>query len=112
MYSLNGFGADDYVVYTVASGDTLDKIAKKHGTTYQEIAKTNQIDDPNKIEVGQQLMIYTKPVAKAVAKSISQPVSSFSFPKMSNSTINYALIGGIVALGIPLAIKLIRQARP
>jgi LysM repeat protein len=112
MHVFSGFGEDNYIVYTVKSGDTLDKIAKKYGTTYQAIAKTNMLDNPNAIEVGQQLMIYT---GSASPKAVSQ-VSSFSFPKvslppMSNKMVNYALIGGIAALGIPIAIKLIGQAR-
>lgn len=43
--------------YTVQKGDTLSSIAKKYGTTYQEIAKTNNISNPNKISVGQKLTI-------------------------------------------------------
>ena len=43
--------------YTVKKGDTLSAIAKQHGTTYQEIAKANNIADPNKIYVGQTLNI-------------------------------------------------------
>lgn len=43
--------------YTVKQGDTLSDIAKKYGTTYQEIAKANGISDPNKIYAGQTLNI-------------------------------------------------------
>ena len=43
--------------YKVVSGDTLIKIAKKFGTTYQELAKINCISDPDKIQVGQILKI-------------------------------------------------------
>ena len=43
--------------YTVKKGDTLSSIAKEYGTTYQEIAKANNISDPNKINVGQTLTI-------------------------------------------------------
>jgi murein DD-endopeptidase MepM/ murein hydrolase activator NlpD len=45
----SNFGSD----YTVVSGDTLDAIAKRYGTTYQILAAQNGIPDPNKIEVGQ-----------------------------------------------------------
>lgn len=44
-------------VYTVVAGDTLDKIAKKYGTTYQELAKANMLDNPNLIEIGQEIYI-------------------------------------------------------
>lgn len=45
------------VTHTVKSGDTLSGIAEKYGTTYQKIAKDNGISDPNKIYVGQKLII-------------------------------------------------------
>ena len=38
--------------YIVKSGDTLSSIAKKYGTTYQKIAKDNNISNPNKIYPG------------------------------------------------------------
>ena len=43
--------------YVVKSGDTLSSIAAKYGTTYQAIAKKNGISNPNKIYVGQKLVI-------------------------------------------------------
>lgn len=46
-----------YKTYTVKKGDTLSGIAKKFGTTYQKIAKDNGIANPNKIFVGQKLII-------------------------------------------------------
>lgn len=47
------------VIYTVKSGDTLSGIAAKYHTTYQKIAKYNNIPDPNKIYVGQKIKIPT-----------------------------------------------------
>lgn len=44
-------------IYTVKRGDTLSSIAKKFGTTYQEIARKNGISNPNKIYVNQKLKI-------------------------------------------------------
>lgn len=43
--------------YTVKKGDTLSAIAKKYGTTYKKIASDNGIANPNKIYVGQKLVI-------------------------------------------------------
>lgn len=43
--------------YTVKKGDTLSAIAKKYGTTYQELAKANGIANPNLIYPGQKLKI-------------------------------------------------------
>ena len=48
---------DKQQTYTVKSGDTLSAIAKKHNTTYQEIAKKNNIPNPNLIYVGQVLKV-------------------------------------------------------
>lgn len=45
------------VTYIVKSGDTLSSIASKYGTTYQKIARDNNISNPNKIYVGQKLVI-------------------------------------------------------
>lgn len=43
--------------YTVKSGDTLSGIASKYGTTYQKLAKLNNVADPNKIYVGQKIRV-------------------------------------------------------
>lgn len=43
--------------YIVKSGDTLSSIAKRYRTTYQKIAKNNNISNPNKIYPGQKLII-------------------------------------------------------
>lgn len=48
--------------YTVKSGDVLCRIAKEYGLTYQEIAKVNNLADPNKILAGQNLIIPDNPV--------------------------------------------------
>lgn len=115
---VSGFG-DDYVVYTVKAGDTLDAIAKRYETTYQKIAETNMISDPNKIEVGQELMIYPMTnviFVKPKSAKVPEPLPTISakkavdlvFPSQAATAskwINYALIGGIVALGVPLAIR-------
>jgi murein DD-endopeptidase MepM/ murein hydrolase activator NlpD len=43
--------------YTVQSGDTLSKIASRFGTTWQAIAASNGIANPNIIRVGQVLNV-------------------------------------------------------
>ncbi len=45
------------VIYFVKPGDTLWKIAKMFKSTVEDIAKINDIEDVNKISVGQQLYI-------------------------------------------------------
>ncbi len=44
-------------VYVVVKGDTLSGIAAKYGTTYQELAKLNGIENPNLIFPGQKINI-------------------------------------------------------
>ena len=51
--------------YIVQGGDTLGRIAKSHGTTWQNLAKLNALADPNSLEVGQRLRV---PAAYIVAK--------------------------------------------
>lgn len=46
-----------YKTYIVKKGDTLSGIARRYGTTYQKIASDNKIANPNKIYVGQKIII-------------------------------------------------------
>lgn len=59
--SLNGFTkkapTTKTVIHTVKSGETLSGIAKKYNTTYQKIAKDNNISNPDLIFEGQKLKI-------------------------------------------------------
>lgn len=43
--------------HVVSRGETLYRISKAYGLTYEEVAKANGIDDPSRIEVGQRLLI-------------------------------------------------------
>lgn len=67
--------------YRIASGDTLSKIAARHGTSVSDLMASNtQIKDPNKIYAGQSLTIPTtkapvKPAAPAPAAA-QAPVPS------------------------------------
>ena len=49
------------VVYVVKSGDTLSKIAAKYGVTLDDLISVNRdtVPDPNKLQIGQQLVIPT-----------------------------------------------------
>ena len=44
-------------IYFVKSGDSLWKIAKKYRSTIEDIMRLNEIEDPDKIDVGMQLFI-------------------------------------------------------
>lgn len=45
------------VIYIVKKGDTLWNIAKKYRTTIDEIANLNKIEDVNRLQIGQRLLI-------------------------------------------------------
>jgi len=44
-------------VHIVVKGESLEKIAKSHGTTTAELQKFNRITDPKKLQIGQQLLL-------------------------------------------------------
>lgn len=61
--------AEDYsiLMYIVKKDDTLWKIAKRYGSTVEDIARANGIEDENKIFVGQKIFIphYSKASIKS-----------------------------------------------
>jgi LysM repeat protein len=48
-----------YTTYTVRTGDTLRDIGARHGIARDELARLNDIDEPDLIRPGQQLRIPT-----------------------------------------------------
>lgn len=58
------------VDYSIQGGDSIDKIAKKFGTTVDLIVKANDIPNPNRIQAGYRLRVLDKPhFAITVSKS-------------------------------------------
>jgi N-acetylmuramoyl-L-alanine amidase len=59
------------IIYTVKTGDTLNKIAKKFNVTVQAIEDANKdtIKDPNRIKVGDKFVIPTPAPAEVPAAS-------------------------------------------
>src|SRR5690625_1188269 len=49
--------SQETIIYTIKSGDTLNKIAKKYGVTVSSIVSLNNIKNPNKIKAGQTIVI-------------------------------------------------------
>lgn len=61
--------------YTVQRGDTLYSIAFNHGLDYREVAELNKIQDPNMIQVGQELRLLQPNTAAAPQAQIeSKPL--------------------------------------
>ena len=63
--------------YAVKKGDTLYRIALEHGQDYKDVVAWNNLDNPNRIEVGQQLRVIPPegaPVAVAKPVTGSAPV--------------------------------------
>lgn len=84
--------------YTVKSGDTLGALAKQYGTTVAEIAKTNNITNPNLIKVGQNLNIGspvmaskppTAPVSNYDINSYRSTLTALTTPAVSSSVNKY-----------------------
>jgi len=63
--------AEGTIEYTVVKGDSLGTIAKRHNVSKAEICALNKIADPNKIRIGQKLIIprHSGHVAPAAAPS-------------------------------------------
>lgn len=77
----------DSFVYIIKWGDTLSSIAKKFGFTMAEIQKANNIQNPNKIRSGQDIVIPARPM-----KILDQTDLDFC-SAFSGVEIQYALWG-------------------
>jgi lipoprotein NlpD len=62
-------------LYTVKKGDTLFSIALDHGLDHRELATWNNIENPNRIRIGQQLRV-KPPVPVGSDSVVTQPIGS------------------------------------
>lgn len=60
--------------YTIQAGDNLTRIAKANNTTVEELARINNISNPNKIQAGQTIKLFETP-AQPVAEETQTEVS-------------------------------------
>ena len=67
-------------VYVVGAGDTLTKIAERHGVTVADIASLNHIAEPDKLEIGQILRL---PEAARCFPSEVEGVRPWTLPEES-----------------------------
>ncbi|MBC9025721.1 N-acetylmuramoyl-L-alanine amidase [Bacillus subtilis] len=81
-------GSSSGSTYTVKKGDTLSDIAKAKGVSMANLQKWNNIKDPNKIIVGQNLKL--------------KGSSSSSSTKSSSKKSSYALPSGVIKVTSPM----------
>jgi LysM repeat protein len=63
---------EDSTVYTVKKGDTLSAIASMYGTSWKKLATFNNLSNPNRLVVGQEIRI---PASLGSPKPVSRPSS-------------------------------------
>ena len=73
--------------YIVQKGDTLYGIALNHGFSYKELAEWNNIDNPNSIDIGQQLSLSppaqpAQPSLFALSEPAPPALSEIAAPKV------------------------------
>ncbi|MBR5736170.1 MAG: LysM peptidoglycan-binding domain-containing protein [Bacteroidales bacterium] len=91
-------GSGGYTTYMVKKGDTLGGIARKYGTTVNNIKSWNNLRS-NTIKIGQRLRIYGKgsaPAASSTTSSSTASSSSSSSSSSSGSTVATTSSGGYV----------------
>ena len=74
--------------YTVVSGDSLWKIARKHGTTQIDLEKANRLTSSSRLSVGQKLIIPGKTVTGgAAAPAVAEPAVGESYVVKGGDTL-------------------------
>ena len=66
--------------YTVKPGDTLIRIGLDSGQSFRDIARWNNMENPNRLEVGQVVRVVPPPAAALAAKPLSPASPSPSAP--------------------------------
>lgn len=67
--------------YTVKAGDTLSGIAQRFGVPMDAIAKANNLSDPNRLQIGQELVIPAQAPAQATPTPAGPSVVITPTPK-------------------------------
>jgi len=86
---------DAFKPYEVKFGDTLTRIAKEHGTTVGELAKTNDIEKKDKLFAGEILLVPSAPPSQIDAQEaavVAVPAVQFVYP--GKRRIFYQIIDG------------------
>ena len=75
--------------YTVKRGDTLSHIAKRFGTTVNELARLNNIKNPNLIYIGQKIKIKGSASSKNTSNSNTQYYTVKKGDTLSHIAVRY-----------------------
>ncbi len=101
------------LVYIVRKGDTLGEIAQCFGTRWYYIARRNKLRNPNKIKVGQKLVIPKRGTYKWTPSASKKKASkSKSASKASRPTPKTQKIASGIAWSWPTRGKVIRKFSP
>lgn len=85
--SVNNSNTTASGTYVVRRGDTLSSIARRFGTTWQELVRINNISNPNLIAVGQVLRVGGSPTTSPVTTTTnSNPITTTVRPPINTST--------------------------
>ncbi|MDD5483453.1 MAG: LysM peptidoglycan-binding domain-containing protein [Kiritimatiellae bacterium] len=84
---------EETIEYTVKNGDYLGSIAKRHNVSAHELAAVNKLTDPNKIRIGQKLIIPKRGHVSATpsVKTAAKPKEKKSF---AAETGEYVIVAG------------------
>ena len=72
-------------VYVVQKGDTLSAIASMYGTSWKKLAEYNNLANPNKLVVGQEILI--QGTLSATSAPVSRPASQTTSVRTSSAPI-------------------------
>lgn len=85
--------------YTVKSGDTLSGIANKYSTSAATLASINGISNPNKIYIGQNILV-SKGSSSSSSASNTNKTTTTTTPSKTTSTATYTVKSGDTLSGI------------
>ncbi|MFH1969547.1 MAG: LysM peptidoglycan-binding domain-containing protein [Verrucomicrobiota bacterium] len=67
--------------YVVRSGDSIGRVAKQYGISQSEIIDLNKLSDPNKLRIGQKLILPGRLKIKAASAAPAAPAKHSAKPK-------------------------------
>ncbi len=72
-------------VHRVKPGETVDEIARQYGLSLTELVEANQLDNPNRIVINQEITIPTPQVARSARQSLESKVAVNALPGVTSS---------------------------